>query len=232
MNPFYRRFPGAWLAILLVLGWSAGWPRQPTIMVLGDSLSSGYGLELSQGWVSLLQQRLEQAGYPHRVVNASISGDTSRGGLARLPAALASHQPDIVILELGGNDGLRGLSLEALAQNLAAMIERSQQAGARVALAEIRIPPNYGPRYTKKFQALYGELAERYQLPLIPFLLDGVADNNGLMQADGVHPRAEAQPRILDNVWPVLAPLLSLSPVSASLTGGQPHSSAAGNAHP
>lgn len=217
MKPYYRRFSGAWLAVLLISGWSAGWARQPTIMVLGDSLSSGYGLELSQGWVSLLQQRLEQAGYPHRVINASISGDTTRGGLARLPAALANHQPDIVILELGGNDGLRGLALEALAQNLAAMIERSRQAGARVALAEIRIPPNYGPRYTKQFQALYGELAERYQLPLIPFLLNGVADNKDLMQADGIHPRAEAQPRILDNVWPVLEPLLP-SPSSAGET--------------
>ena len=217
MKPCSRRFSGAWLAVLLILGWSAGWARQPTIMVLGDSLSSGYGLELSQGWVSLLQQRLEQAGYPHRVVNASISGDTSRGGLGRLPAALESHQPDIVILELGGNDGLRGLSLEALAQNLATMIERSRQAGARVALAEIRIPPNYGPRYTKQFQALYGELAERYQLPLIPFLLNGVAANKDLMQADGIHPRAEAQPRILDNVWPVLEPLLP-SPSSAGET--------------
>ena len=231
MNPYYRRFAGAWLTILLVLGGGAGWARHPTIMVVGDSLSSGYGLELSQGWVSLLQQRLEQSGYPHRVVNASISGDTSRGGLARLPAALASHQPDIVIVELGGNDGLRGLLLDALAQNLAAMIERSRQAGARVALAEIRIPPNYGPVYTKKFQALYGELAERYQLPLIPFLLTGVADNKDLMQADGIHPRAEAQPRILDNVWPVLEPLLQ-APVTASPTGGQPPSSAGAAAHP
>ncbi|HXH02105.1 MAG TPA: arylesterase [Candidatus Competibacteraceae bacterium] len=181
---------------------------EPVILVLGDSLSSGYGIELAHSWVNLLQQRLQTQGYPHRVVNASISGDTSTGGRSRLPAALAQHRPDIVILELGGNDGLRGLPLEVVKSNLAAMIESAHQAGAQVLLAEMRIPPNYGPRYTEKFQALYGELARQYDVPLIPFLLDGVAAQPGMMQEDGIHPTAAAQMRIVDNVWKVLEPLL------------------------
>jgi acyl-CoA thioesterase-1 len=180
----------------------------PTILVLGDSLSASHGFAASQGWVNLLERRLQEQGFPHQVVNASISGDTSQGGLARLPATLERHQPDIVILELGGNDGLRGVSLNTLEKNLAAIIELSQRNGARVLLAEMRIPPNYGPRYTQKFQSLYEKLATRYQISLIPFLLDGVADNKQLMQRDGIHPRAEAQPQILDNVWPVLLPVL------------------------
>ncbi|MEZ5582970.1 MAG: arylesterase [Candidatus Competibacteraceae bacterium] len=185
---------------------------EPTIMVVGDSLSTGYGIDAAQGWVNLLQQRLRDNGFPHRVINASVSGDTSRGGLARLPTALELHQPTIVILELGGNDGLRGLSLKSLQDNLAAMIELGRDAGAQVLLAEMRIPPNYGPVYTKKFQNLYGELAQRYAIPLIPFLLEGVAGNGDLMQADGIHPMTEAQPQILDNVWPVLESLLKKIP--------------------
>ncbi len=194
-----------WLATLPGLAAGAG---TPTILVLGDSLSAAYGIPAEQGWVDLLQRRLMENGLPHRVVNASISGDTTSGGLSRLPAALARERPALVVLELGANDGLRGQSLDVMADNLARMIELSQQAGARVALAEMRIPPNYGPAYTQKFQSIFGELAARYDVTLIPFLLDGVAGDRTLIQDDGLHPSAEAQPRILDNVWLVLEPLL------------------------
>lgn len=198
------------LLLLSLVGHEA-WASMPKILVLGDSLSTGYGFAASRSWVSLLEQRLQVQGYPHQVVNASISGDTSRGGLSRLPAALERHQPAIVILELGGNDGLRGLSLNTLEDNLAEMIELSQQAGAQVVLAEMRIPPNYGPRYTQKFQGIYRKLADRYNVALVPFLLNGVADRRELMQSDGIHPRAEAQLRILNNIWPTLTPVLEKS---------------------
>ena len=193
---------------LMVLFGSAARAESPVILVLGDSLSAGYGIPVEKGWVSLLQRRLVERGFPYRVVNASISGDTTSGGLSRLPAALELHRPAIVVLELGANDGLRGQPPMAMSRNLSQMIERSQQAGARVLLAEMRIPPNYGPLYAQKFQATFGELAQHYAIPLIPFLLDGVAGNPALIQDDGLHPRAEAQPQILDNVWAVLEPAL------------------------
>ena len=193
---------------LMVLFGSAARAESPVILVLGDSLSAGYGIPVEKGWVNLLQRRLVERGFPYRVVNASISGDTTSGGLSRLPAALELHRPAIVVLELGANDGLRGQPPMAMSRNLSQMIERSQQAGARVLLAEMRIPPNYGPLYAQKFQATFGELAQHYAIPLIPFLLDGVAGNPALIQNDGLHPRAEAQPRILDNVWAVLEPEL------------------------
>ena len=193
---------------LMVLFGSAVRAESPVILVLGDSLSAGYGIPVEKGWVSLLQRRLVERGFPYRVVNASISGDTTSGGLSRLPAALELHRPAIVVLELGANDGLRGQPPMAMSRNLSQMIERSQQAGARVLLAEMRIPPNYGPLYAQKFQATFGELAQHYAIPLIPFLLDGVAGNPALIQDDGLHPRAEAQPQILDNVWAVLEPAL------------------------
>lgn len=193
---------------LMVLFGSAARAESPVILVLGDSLSAGYGIPVEKGWVSLLQRRLVERGFPYRVVNASISGDTTSGGLSRLPAALELHRPAIVVLELGANDGLRGQPPMAMSRNLSRMIERSQQAGARVLLAEMRIPPNYGSLYAQKFQATFGELAQHYAIPLIPFLLDGVAGNPALIQDDGLHPRAEAQPRILDNVWAVLEPAL------------------------
>lgn len=200
--------------LFILLLWLASWPgltwaEAPAILVLGDSLSAGYGIPAERGWVNLLQRRLAERGFPHRVVNASISGDTTGGGLSRLPAALERHRPALVILELGANDGLRGQPPMAMATNLGRMIELSRQTGARVLLAEMRIPPNYGPLYTQKFQATFGELAQRYQIPLIPFLLDGVAGNPALIQDDGLHPRAEAQARILDNVWATLEPLLA-----------------------
>jgi len=180
----------------------------PVILVLGDSLSAGYGIPVERGWVNLLQLRLAERGFPHRVINASISGDTTAGGLSRLPAALEHDHPAIVILELGANDGLRGQPIMTLAANLSRLIEQAQQAGSRVLLAEMRIPPNYGPAYTQKFQATFGQLAKHYDILLIPFLLDGVAGDPALIQDDGLHPRAEAQGRILDNVWAVLEPVL------------------------
>lgn len=180
----------------------------PRILVLGDSISAAYGMELEQGWVHLLQQRLRDQGYPHRVVNASISGETTAGGAARLPTLLQEHAPCLVVIELGGNDGLRGLGLQQSRDNLAGMIERAQAAGARVLLLGMRLPPNYGPVYTEAFADMYRELADRYGTAVLPFLLEDVALEDGLMQADRIHPTAAAQARLLDNVWPVLEPLL------------------------
>ncbi len=210
--PTITMFRSRWFPVI-VLGLAtllAGLARAeaPVILVLGDSLSAAYGISVEQGWVSLLQRRLIERGFSHRVVNASISGDTSDSGLSRLPAALDREHPAVVILELGANDGLRGQSIPMMTANLAQLIELAQQAGATVALAEMRIPPNYGPLYTQKFQAAFGALAKRYHLALIPFLLEGVAGDPALIQDDGLHPRAKAQPRILDNVWPTLEPLL------------------------
>lgn len=180
------------------------------ILVWGDSLSASYRMDEQQGWVALLEKKLEAEGLSDwRVVNGSVSGETTAGGLARLPTMLASTLPDIVILELGGNDGLRGLPVPTIRENLAQMIELSQNAGARVLLSGIQIPPNYGPRYTGPFYAQYTELAEQYGLVLIPFLLEGIADNVELMQDDGIHPTAEAQPLIVDIVWPALNSLMS-----------------------
>lgn len=182
---------------------------EPVLLVFGDSLSAAYGIDESEGWVELLQQRLDESGYPHRVVNASVSGETSTGGLARLPAVLENHEPDLVILELGGNDGLRGLPLNALRNNLIEMVEMSQESGARVLLTGIQIPPNYGPRYTVPFFELFGEVAREKGIALVPFLIDGIPQQPELMQRDGIHPRAEAQIMIVENVWPYLQPLLS-----------------------
>lgn len=184
-----------------------------TILVLGDSLSAAYGLRPEQGWVALLQKRLESKGYGYAVTNASVSGETTSGGLQRLPRALSLHKPAIVVLELGGNDGLRGLPVATSRRNLEQMIQLAQQAGARVLLLGIRMPPNYGPRYVEQFDATYGELAQHYKLPLVPFLLEKLALNPQalnprLLQADGIHPVAEAEPLVLDTVWPKLEPLL------------------------
>ncbi|MEY3667734.1 MAG: hypothetical protein RL572_1274 [Pseudomonadota bacterium] len=188
---------------------------QPVILVFGDSLSAGYRMDEEDGWVALLGEKLEAEGSPFSVVNASVSGETTDGGLARLPAALSTHMPAVVILELGGNDGLRGLPVANIRQNLEEMVMMSQAAGARVILAGMQIPPNYGPRYTGPFTALFGEIAAARNLPLIPFLIDGIPQQPELMQDDGIHPRAEAQPLIVDIVWPVLEPVLdSLSPRS------------------
>jgi acyl-CoA thioesterase-1 len=211
-----------WLMFVLFLARDAGAAPAPSILVVGDSLSAGYGIELRDAWVTLLQQRLTKQGYLHAVVNASISGDTTAGGRTRLPAALKRHRPQIVILELGGNDGLRGLSLRETRANLDTMIKAAQSAGAQVLLVGIHLPPNYGPDYTGKFHAIYRDLAHTYSLAFVPFLLEGVALTPGLMQPDGIHPRAAAQPRLLDNVWPYLEPLLKpeTEPVAAQRQSG------------
>ena len=184
-------------------------PPQHTLLVFGDSLSAAYGIEEADGWVNLLAEKLTTENPNYTVANASVSGETSTGGLARLPAALEEFQPAIVILELGGNDGLRGLPLRMLKDNLTAMVEMCLEAEAEVLLAGIQIPPNYGPRYTQPFYALFGEIAEDKELAFVPFLIDGIPQQPDLMQEDGIHPKAEAQFMILDNVWPVLAPMLS-----------------------
>lgn len=180
----------------------------PAILILGDSLSAAYGMEISQAWPSLLQDRLTDNGSAYRVFNSSIAGDTTQGGLARLPRLLKKHQPDIVLVELGGNDGLRGISVDVTRENLSSMIRLSQQTGASVILAEMRIPPNYGRSYSEKFNANYNMLSDQFGVVLLPFLLQDVALQEGLMQADGIHPTATAQPIILEKVWTVLQPLL------------------------
>jgi acyl-CoA thioesterase I len=179
------------------------------VLIVGDSLSAGYGISIPENWPTLLQKRIATAGFPHRVVNASISGDTTSGGLARLPGALSRNSPSIVIIGLGGNDGLRALPLTEIRRNLSRMIQLSQEAGAQVVLAGIHIPPNYGPAYTGAFHEIYHELAAKYGTGLIPFILEGIALNPALMQADRIHPTASAQPVIVENVWPALAPLLN-----------------------
>jgi acyl-CoA thioesterase-1 len=189
-------------------------PASARVLVLGDSLSAAYGIPAQSGWVRLLEERLQTVGPELEVVNASISGDTSRGGLARLPAALARHQPDVVIIELGGNDGLRGLSLRRLRGNLEQMIELSRQAGALPLLVGIKLPANYGRTFAERFHAVFEEVATTQGVPLVPFLLEGVALDPSLMQADGIHPTADAQPIMLENVWPVLAPLLDRTPAA------------------
>ncbi len=178
------------------------------ILVLGDSLSAGYNMDLDQAWPSLLQARLSQHGYEYRVFNSSITGDTTQGGVTRLPRLLERLAPSIVIIELGGNDGLRGIDIDVTRGNFARMIEASQAVGARVLLAGIRLPPNYGPTYTERFQAMYGELAVAYELGLVPFIMEGIALDPALMLPDGIHPNAEAQPVLLDNVWEYLLPAL------------------------
>ncbi|MGH8186550.1 MAG: arylesterase [Steroidobacteraceae bacterium] len=182
--------------------------RQSVILVLGDSLSAGYGVAIDSTWVALLQRRLAAQGYGHRVVNASVSGETTGGARGRTPRARELHDPGIVILELGGNDGLRGLPLRQVRQNFEYMIEQAQAADAAVVLVGMRMPPNYGATYADQFHALYGELGKKYGIPVVDFFLEGVALDEKLMQSDGIHPTAEAQPRMLDNLWPTLQKVL------------------------
>ncbi len=177
-------------------------------MVYGDSLSAGYGLATQTDWVNLLRHRLAQAGYPDEVVNESISGETTAGGRSRIRGALSAYHPAIVILELGANDGLRGLPITSAQGNLAAIIAACQAAHAQVLLVGMRLPPNYGPPYTQDFQDMYADLARRYRLPLVPFMMAGFAADRSLFQADNLHPNARAQPLMLANIWKALAPLL------------------------
>ena len=179
-----------------------------TLLIYGDSLSASYGIDQEQGWVNLLKSKLLSEEWPVDVVNGSVSGETTTGGLARLPAMLDSYQPELLILELGGNDGLRGLPLDLMRENLASMIDLAKANGAEVILTGIQIPPNYGPRYTVPFFETYSALAEEKSLSLVPFLIDGIPQQPELMQNDGIHPRAQAQSMILDNVWPILKPQL------------------------
>jgi acyl-CoA thioesterase I len=181
----------------------------PVILVFGDSISAGYGLaRVEQGWVALLQTRLKEQEYGYQVVNASVSGETTAGGLARLPRALTLHQPKIVVLELGGNDGLRALPIAQMRANLVRIIDLSTAAGAQVLLLGMRIPPNYGPDFTEQFRLSYSEVARDKKLPLVPFLLNDVALSPNLMQADGIHPNELGQSQLLANIWPSLKPLL------------------------
>jgi len=190
---------------------SAGSSPLPKILIFGDSLSAAYGIGEDEGWVTLLAERLAQEGSELEVVNGSVSGETTTGGRARLPSLLERYNPAFVLIELGGNDGLRGLPLSLMRENLTDMIQLSQTSGATVLIAGMQIPPNYGPRYTEPFFAQYAELAEEFDLYLIPFLIDGIPQQPELMQADGIHPKAEAQSMILDNFWPVLLEALQPS---------------------
>jgi acyl-CoA thioesterase-1 len=181
----------------------------PAILVFGDSISAGYGLaRVEQGWVGMLRAKLKDEGYGYQVVNASVTGETTAGGLARLPRALALHHPRVVILELGGNDGLRALPIDQMRSNLGRMVDLSVDSGAQVLLLGMRIPPNYGPEFTEKFFAVFADVARDKRAPLVPFLLNDIALSPNLMQADGVHPNELGQPKLLDNVWPRLRPLL------------------------
>ena len=179
-----------------------------TILVFGDSLSAGYGMRADQGWATLLQQRLSAEGYGQRVVNASVSGETTSGGMNRLERALDLHKPAVVVLELGANDGLRGLPLNTVADNLSAMVRAIKQRKARVLLVGLQLPPNYGPQYTRGFRDMFTQLAKRHDTALVPFMLDKVALDERFMQPDGLHPNVQGQPLLLDTIWPYLKPLL------------------------
>ncbi|HYN13235.1 MAG TPA: arylesterase [Burkholderiales bacterium] len=192
---------------MLLSGGALAAPQKP-VLVFGDSLSSAYGIAQSRGWVALLGERLKRELPDYIVVNESISGETSAGGRARIEAALARHKPAIVVLELGANDGLRGLPILQMKQNLAAMIEQSQKGGARVLLLGMKLPPNYGPDYTQSFEAAFGELARRHRTALVPFLLEDIAEQADMFQSDRIHPTEAAQPLMLERVWKALRPLV------------------------
>lgn len=176
----------------------------PTILVFGDSLSAGFGIEVDQSWVALLQKRLEETGYEHRVVNASISGETTAGGAARIDSAIATFSPALVILELGANDGLRGFPPASIKVNIETIARRARDSGADVVLLGIRIPTNYGARYSQAFEAVFSDVAAELEIRSIDFFMDGIALNDELLQADRIHPNAEAQTRLLDNAWPII----------------------------
>lgn len=196
------------LALCLMLVALPGYSASKTLLVLGDSVSAEYGLPRGSGWVSLMQRRLAQEKPDYQVVNASISGETTAGGGARLPALLQQHKPSVLLLELGGNDGLRGLSLSGTQANLREMIRAAGKAGTRVLLIGMRVPPNYGPDYSKRFAAMYEGLGRERGVTLVPFLFTGLDDTDKFFQPDRIHPNQQAQPVMLENVWPALKPLL------------------------
>jgi acyl-CoA thioesterase I len=199
------------LFVLLVLGlagFSAG-AETPAILVFGDSISAGYGLaHVETGWVEMLRTKLKSEGYGYQVVNASVSGETTAGGVARLPRALSLHHPQIAIIELGGNDGLRALPIAQMRANLKQMVDLATAAGAKVLLLGMRIPPNYGPEYTEQFRTTFTDVAQQDKVPVVPFLLEGIALTPDLIQGDGIHPNELGQPILLANVWSTLKPLL------------------------
>jgi acyl-CoA thioesterase I len=196
------------LFLALCLAPAAAGASAKTVMVYGDSLSASYGVPREQGWVSLLAQRMQEEGLDYSVVNASVSGETTAGGVRRIDEALKMHRPSVVVIELGANDGLRGQPPEAMRRNLEAMIEACRRTGARVLLIGMRLPPNYGPDYISRFHQTFIDVARKHRLPVVPFLFEGFADNRAYFQPDAVHPTARAQPLMLDTVWPALKPLL------------------------
>lgn len=204
----WRRFVAIALLTLPMWSCTSAHSASKTVLVLGDSLSAAYGLPQESGWVALLERRLQADGVTARVVNVSISGETTSGGRSRLPALLLQHRPGVVVIELGGNDGLRGLPVATIEANLRAMILAAKNARSKVILVGMRIPPNYGPAYTRQFSGMYARLAKETGSTLVPFLLEGVAENGDMFQGDRIHPVAAAQPIMLENVWPHLQPLL------------------------
>lgn len=213
--------------VFVLLLWAVAAPLSatstaPAILIVGDSLSAGFGIEVSDGWVALLQDRLSAEGYEYRVVNASISGDTTSGGLRRLPRALERHQPAITILELGGNDGLRATPVPVIRENLDQMVQLTRAAGSEVILAGMQLPPNYGAAYTEAFAAVYRDLAEETEIELIPFFLEGVALNPEKLLPDMIHPNEDGQPVLLENAWQALKPMLIKGAQSMEATSALP----------
>lgn len=196
------------LLLIILLLFTLPVLAQNTILVIGDSLSAGYGIDVTKGWVALLQKRLNEEKYNYRVVNASISGNTTSNGLARTANALAAYHPSITIIELGGNDGLRGIPLTTIQANLAKMIEQAKTAKSEVLLLGLQLPPNYGVEYTQGFQKIFSDLSQQYQTQVVPLFLHNIDIDVNLMQADRIHPTAQAQSKLLDNVWPTLKNML------------------------
>ena len=208
MRSLRSTLAGTAVAIALFLWTLAAQAAAPVILVVGDSISAGYGLPANVGWTTLLQQRLAAEHYPHRVVNASISGDTTAGGRARLAGLLESNHPAITLIELGGNDGLRGGNLDMMAANLDAMVVAAQKAGSKVLVIGMRMPPNYGAEYVHRFEATFSEVAKKHKAAIVPFFFEGFGDDNAMFQPDRIHPVAAAQSKLLDNVWSALKPML------------------------
>jgi len=205
---FLTQFLITWVTFILIALVAITAQAAQNIVIFGDSLSAAYGIQSNKGWVALLESKLKQQKSEYKVINASISGETTSGGLTRFDQMLKTHQPEVVVIELGANDGLRGLSLNEMQSNLNSMIAKAKAKNATVMLLGIKIPPNYGIQYAQKFSAIYATLAQKYDLNLVPFFLDGVAGNRKLIQDDGLHPNAVAQAKLLENIWPKLEELL------------------------